>query len=296
MSRPASPPAPRLTLQLVKWSDLIWLPVGLGLLVAGGLTFGLRRRFLGAEASFGLIGMMLIAFGLISLAVGLWWTWKASRAMKVEFGDGVTIARLLGASIRIAWQDVAEVAFHRSERAYQQQSTEGFLFVPIPGVGALTMTTVSTKTRWLIDRYVELRGRDNQPIVRLDRGAMDELAFTLWYERHQLRQVITDRGGCIDWNELGLKRVSRAGTNVLDGDFDPIKQRLLRIRELCEIDLSQSRLTAAALDGLEQCESLESVQGSASSITQDALDKFNSQLSGRRARAGFGFLQSPTAA
>ncbi len=294
MPRTAVPPSPRLTLELVKWNDLLWLPVGVGLLVAGGLACGLRGRFPGAEASFGFIGILLLAIGLIVAAVGLGWAWKATKGKRVEFGDAIAIARLLGATNHIRWSDVTEVIFHRSESTYEQHDVDGILFVPIPGVGGLTMTTVSTKTRWLVDRYVELRGRDDNTILRIDRGAMDELAFTLWYERHLLRQLISTLGGRVDWNESGLTRASLARTNIEDSNFASIRERFLRIRELRELDLSQTGLTEAALDGLEQCESLELISGSATKIAPEALDKINKQLTGRRARAGFGFLQPQT--
>jgi hypothetical protein len=268
--------------------------VGVGLLVAGGLACGLRSRFPGAEASFGLIGILLLVFGLISAAVGLRWAWKATKGKTVEFGDAIAIARLLGATNHIRWADVTEVIFHRSESTYEQHDVDGILFAPIPGVGGLTMTTVSTKTRWLVDRYVELRGRDDNTILRIDRGAMDELAFTLWYERHLLRQLISTLGGRVDWNESGLTRASLARTNIEDSSFASIKERFLRIRELRELDLSQTRLTEAALDGLEHCESLELIRGSATKMAPEALDKINKQLTSRRSRAGFGFLQPQT--
>ncbi|HEX5105930.1 MAG TPA: hypothetical protein VFV87_19060 [Pirellulaceae bacterium] len=281
---------PQLTIRLVKWSDLAWLPAGLVLLIAGGVAIAVRGQFAEVVA-LGPLGGIAIAIGLIATGIGLFWAWRASQAMNVQFGDEIQLARLFGSRVRVPWDEVAEVSFHRSERQYEQHSTDGMWLVPIPGVGALTVTSVSTKTRWLVERYVELIGPNGRPIVRIGRGATDELRFTLWYERHQLRQIIQSLNGRIEWSAQGLSHVSLAGTNVGDAVFVPIKQRLIRIRELQAIDLSRTKVTATALDGLEECESLASVECGQTQIPQSARDDLGRKLASRRANTGFGFLQ-----
>jgi hypothetical protein len=286
---PAPPPAPKLTLNLVNWGDLCWLPIGIGLLSGGGLAVAFCDRFPAVAASLGLLGILLFGFGGLSAGVGLWWLWHALRARTVELGDGILVSRLLRPAVRTDWKNVAEVSFHRSEKARELYQVEAFWIVPIPGIGNLTATTIKTKTRWLVERYVELRRRDKRLIVRISRGPMEELRFSLWYERHLLQQAIRAMGGFVVWDERGFTQISLAGTGIDDSVFVQLRLRLERIRELREIDLAGTKVSVDALQGLDECESLECVTGDAAVVSPE-WKLLNQRLKNRR--VAFGFLQT----
>jgi hypothetical protein len=286
-----SAPGPQLSLHLVRGSDFAWLAGGIVLLIAGGLAFLLRARFAEYASSAGFLGVLAMAIGSISAGIGVYWVWQACRAMTVTLGESISIGRLFGAPRQVDWSEIVEVSFFRSEKQDVSYQTEGIWPVPIPGVGAFILTTYSTKTIWLIERYVELIGSDRRPLVRIGRAPLDELQFSLWYDRFRLQQAIRSLGGSTTWDQRGLTQVSLAGARLGDQEFQPLREQLLRVRELQHLDLSGTQVTAAALQGLEQCESLAEVRAAQTRVAPAEVERLNAAFAARQSQAGFGFLQ-----